>query len=107
MEYNKIEIANKVTQSNDLVTAQYKLSLNEQKIILCLISLIQPNDTEFKKYRLKVSDLMNILDTKNKHFYSDLQETTGNLLKKTLHIKSQTSLLQINWLSSAEYFKNE
>lgn len=107
MKYNKIEIANKVTQSNDLITAQYKLSLNEQKIILCLISLIQPNDTEFKKYKLRVSDLMGVLETKSKQFYNDLQETTGNLLKKTLHIKSQKSLLQINWLSSAEYFKNE
>lgn len=107
MDYNKIKKTNKITQSNDLITAQYKLSLNEQKIILCLISLIQPSDTEFKKYRLKVTDLICILDTKSKQFYNDLQEITGNLLKKTLNIKSQTSLLQINWLSSAEYFKNE
>ena len=107
MDYNKIKKTNKITQSNDLITAQYKLSLNEQKIILCLISLIQPSDTEFKKYRLKVTDLICILDTKSKQFYNDLQETTGNLLKKTLNIKSQNSLLQINWLSSAEYFKNE
>jgi len=66
MQYIKLNTSNKVTQSNDLITAQYKLSLNEQKIILCLISLIQPSDTDFKKYKLRVRDLIDILDTKNK-----------------------------------------
>lgn len=107
MEYTKLDIANKVTQSNDLITAQYKLSLNEQKIILCLISLIQPSDTDFKKYNFRVKDLINILDTKSKWFYNELQEATGNLLKKTLSIKSKDRLLQINWLSSAEYFHDK
>lgn len=61
MEFNRIDIKNKVTQSNDLVVAQYKLSPNEQKIILLLISLIQPNDTNLKSYKLRVKDLADIL----------------------------------------------
>ncbi|MCI5164653.1 MAG: RepB family plasmid replication initiator protein [Candidatus Electrothrix sp. GM3_4] len=61
MEFNKLDIKNKVTQSNDLVVAQYKLSPNEQKVILLLISLIQPNDTNLKSYKLRVKDLADIL----------------------------------------------
>jgi len=82
MYFDKLDINNKVTQSNDLAVAQYKLSLNEQKIILCLISLIQPTDTDFKVYKLKIKDLLDILDIKNKKFYKEAQEITGNLIRR-------------------------
>ncbi|TAA74130.1 MAG: Initiator Replication protein [Candidatus Electronema aureum] len=82
MFFDKLDINNKVTQSNDLVIAQYKLSLNEQKIMLCLISLIQPTDTDFKVYKLKIKDLLDILDIKNKKFYKEVQIITGNLIRR-------------------------
>lgn len=107
MFFDKLDINNKVTQSNDLVIAQYKLSLNEQKIMLCLISLIQPTDTDFKVYKLKIKDLLDILDIKNKKFYKEVQIITGNLIRRWITFTSPERDLQINWLSSAEYFKNE
>jgi hypothetical protein len=82
MYFDKLDINNKITQSNDLVVAQYKLSLNEQKIMLCLISLIQPTDTDFKVYKLKIKDLLDILDIKNKKFYKEVQMITGNLIRR-------------------------
>lgn len=107
MEFSKLDSNNKVSQSNELITSQYKLTLNEQKIVLCLISLIQPSDKDFQKYRLKVQDLMDLLNISNKHFYIDMKDITASLLKKTLHIKTIEKYIQVNWLSSAVYFNDK
>ncbi|MCB2362164.1 replication initiation protein [Clostridium estertheticum] len=39
-----------VTKSNSLINCNYDLSVQEQKIILTLASMVQPQDTEFKEY---------------------------------------------------------
>ena len=44
---SKISADNLITKSNQLIEAAYKLNEIEQKIILTLISLVQPNDKEF------------------------------------------------------------
>ena len=40
------------------MNSSYDLSLEEQKIILTLASMVQPNDEEFKPYIFKISDFM-------------------------------------------------
>ena len=46
---------NLVTKSNELIEARYKLTLYEQRLILLLISIIQPDDDDFIDYELHVS----------------------------------------------------
>ena len=46
-----------VTKSNKLITCNYDLSLQEQKIILTLASMVQPADTEFKEYEFTADNL--------------------------------------------------
>ena len=50
-----------VTQSNQLVEAKYNLPLAEQRLILIMISRIQPDDEDFKPYRISVSELAEFL----------------------------------------------
>ncbi len=45
-----------ISKSNDLIEARYKLSLNEQRLIILLISIIQPDDDDFHDYDLHVSE---------------------------------------------------
>lgn len=88
-----------------MVEAAYKLSINQQKIVLLLASSIKPGDENFQPYQINIKDFANLLGLKNKNFYSEISYMTKDLLGRTLSIVTENSLLQINWLSSVEYFK--
>jgi len=99
----------KVAKLNSLIEAKYKLSKNEQKLILLLISQLGVDDEDFKPIRFKVADIHKFLGLKKETNYTYLKCLTENLLSKVLKIydPKKNSLLQINWLSSAEYFVKE
>lgn len=92
-----------VTKSNKLITSNYDLSLQEQKIILTLASMVQPNDTEFKEYEFKIKDFMELLDVKDKSKYTEVPKITKELMKKVFEIREGKKIIQISWLSSAVY----
>ncbi|WP_072060704.1 replication initiation protein [Clostridium novyi] len=95
-----------VTKSNFFImNSSYDLTLEEQKIILTLASMVQPTDEEFKAYTFKVSDFMKLLDIKTKTKYSELPKITKNLMKKVFEIKEDNRLIQLAWLSSVIYEK--
>ena len=96
---------NIVRKANSLVEAAYKLSINQQKIIMLLASSIKQGDENFQPYQINIKDFANLLGLKNKNFYSEISQMTKDLLGRTLSIVTENSLLQINWLSSVQYFK--
>lgn len=52
-----------VVKSNDVIQkSRYKLSTQQQKLILYMISKIRPHDTEFKEYTFDLKDLCQILN---------------------------------------------
>jgi plasmid replication initiation protein len=92
-----------VTKSNDLINAKYTLSVEEQRIILVLASMVQPDDIEFKLYRFKIKDFLNLINVKDKKKYSEIPKITRKLVDKSLEIKYGNKILQTSWLSSVEY----
>lgn len=92
-----------VNKANKLVTARYDLSLEEQRVILTLASLVQPEDTEFKPYEFKIIDFMELLGIKDKRKYTRIPKITKSLMQKILEIKENDELIQVAWLSSATY----
>lgn len=93
-----------VTKSNYFImNCSYDLSLEEQKIILVLASMVQPEDEDFKPYKLKIKDFMNLLDVDTKTKYANVPRVTKELMQKVFEIKEGKKTLQIAWLSSAEY----
>lgn len=95
-----------VSKSNDLINAIYRLNLTEQRLILALISLINPKeDRNFTLYKIPIKDFQALIGRKGKSTYSDLKELTSNILDKSFTVvKPDGKLLQLNWLASAEYF---
>jgi plasmid replication initiation protein len=93
-----------VTKSNSLNEARYKLTLQEQRIILSVISMIQPSDEDFKIYRIKVNEFVNFLEINNRDAYSEIKRITKELMKKILILPKRESELHISWFSSVEYF---
>jgi len=92
-------------QSNELIHARYEMTSLQKKILLMLISKIQPDDIDFKPYRIRAKDFLEAAELKSTQIYGKLKIATEGLLSKVFHIKKPTGMLQITILSSAEYFE--
>ena len=88
-----------------IMNSSYDLSLEEQKIILTLASMVNPQDEEFKPYKFKISDFMELLGIKDKSKYTDIPKITKELMKKVFEIEEGKTIIQVAWLSSAAYEK--
>ena len=96
-----------ITQSNKLIESRYTLTLSEQRVIFAMISMINPEDEDFVEYKIRVSDLAKVIGLKGKDFYSQVQQITKDIINKTLQIKQDDGILQINWISSAKYIDDQ
>jgi plasmid replication initiation protein len=95
-----------VTKSNYFImNSSYDLSLEEQKLILTLASMVQPIDEDFKPYKFKINDFMELLGVETKTKYSEIPKITKELMKKVFEIEEDDSIIQIAWLSSVAYKK--
>lgn len=94
-----------VKQDYRLVNARYKVSTNEQKLILFAVSALSENDPDDNVYSIKISELGHHLDNeslKNKH--TRLKEFCESLLRKPIYIPDDTGgFLVANWFSSLRY----
>ncbi|WP_419145261.1 replication initiation protein [Clostridium estertheticum] len=96
-----------VTKSNSLINCNYDLSVQEQKIILTLASMVQPQDTEFKEYEFKIKDFIELLGVKDEKKYTEIPRMTKELMKKVFEIREGKDILQLSWLSSVRYKTGE
>ncbi len=105
MRKNKKELPSSliVTQSNSLVEARYNLSLGEQRLILTMISKIQPEDEDFKPYLISVKEFTKCLGIDTNSAYRECKKITERLLSRMINVGEADGLLQIGWLSSAKY----
>lgn len=95
-----------VTKSNYFImNSSYDLSLEEQKLILTLASMVQPNDEEFKPYLFKISEFMELLGVENQSKYTEIPKITKELMKKVFEIQEGNTLIQTAWLSGVRYEK--
>lgn len=102
---------NIVTKSNELiqsvVSSKHKMTVEDLKIIELIASMVEPNDSEFKTYRVKVSDFMKVMGIKNKGKYNEIKERTALLQEKVFTIVTPERTIQTSWLSSAVYYDRE
>jgi plasmid replication initiation protein len=89
-----------VTKSNILINCSYDLTSQQQKIILTLASMVQPQDIEFKNYEFKIKDFIELLGVKDDKKYTEIPKTIEGLMRP-FKILDNGDLIQIGWLSSA------
>lgn len=80
----------KVVKSNDLIQkSRFDLSLQEQKIVLYLISQITPYDEEFKLYEFSIPDFCKIcgIDHTSGGNYADLKKAVKEISDKSIWIQ--------------------
>lgn len=95
-----------IVKSNNLIEASYRLTTQEQKIILLVSSMIKMNDIDFKEYYIDVQLFMKAIGVTGHSKYEELKEITRKLRKRDLIIKNleDETETQVGWVSSFKYF---
>ena len=96
-----------VTQSNRLVEARYNLPLGEQRLILTMISRIQPDDEDFKEYRINVREFAGFLGIDKNSAYREFDKITTTIMTRVLIFEEFDGPLKVGWVSSAKYIRQE
>jgi len=92
-----------VRKSNALIEASYKLTTQEQRVILFLVSQINSADEDFKDYSIAIKDFSELVGIHSNSQYKDIKQVTKKLISRVFTIQNQGEELQISWLSSAKY----
>ena len=98
-----------VTKSNYFIkNSSYDLSLEEQRIILTLSSMVQPEDQDFKVYTIKIAEFLELIGVVDQSKYTELPKITRELMKKVFEINDEVTgdFLQVAWLSAVKYKKS-
>lgn len=89
-EAKYLEMRNKtVTKANDLIQkSRFNLSLQQQKIVLYLISQITPLDEDFKLYGFSIAEFCRVcgIDDNNGKTYQDLKTAIKEIADKSLWV---------------------
>jgi plasmid replication initiation protein len=95
-----------VIQHNNLIEANYRLSLQEKRLMLFIMSRIKKDDNSFSNIEIVISELANIMELDRKNMYRDMAKVTKNMVGRVLSIRDldEDSLLQVPWIASAKYF---
>lgn len=78
-----------VIKANELIQkSRFDLSLQQQKIVLYLISQIEPGDKEFKLYEFSIADFCRVcgIDYESGKNYHDLREAIKEIADKSLWV---------------------
>ena len=100
-----------VVKANELIqNSRFDLSMQEQKVILYLISRIKPEDNDIKKQTFNIKEFCQIcgINDHNGKNYADMKKAIQNLHDKSLWIQvdEKTEIL-FSWISSAAVIKDD
>lgn len=101
---------NLVSQKNELVEAYHTdpMSVSEQKVVLTMISMIEPSDDDWKTYSLSVKDFAEMIGLKGESTYSELKKISKTLVSKIIEIPiGEKDWLVATWASSVRYRSDE
>jgi len=104
----------KITKSNAIINASYRLSLNEQRIILYGLSHIDPTSDEFPLFhRIHIKDLAksyNIGEKDRGSFYDDIRHTLLNKFwtrEFSYYDEDLGEVVRRNWLAEIRYGRKD
>src|SRR6266481_6587180 len=77
-----------VWQQNQLAEARYKLSPREQKLLLYVIAMIEPEAQDFGKCKVAVKDYAKLTGLKGADLYQELRDSALAIREKTLVVEN-------------------
>lgn len=76
-----------VWQQNRLAEARYKLNVREQKLLIYVISMIEPEAQDFGKCKVSVQGYAEMTGLQPKDLYQELRDTALSIREKTLVVE--------------------
>lgn len=97
-----------VTKANDLIQAGYKLSLYEQRLLLCCIAQVdsrKPAGSQRNQFRVSVAEFIQAFpDTEgSKSIYGDIKDAVGHLFEREIKLFAGKRTTRIRWVQSVTY----
>lgn len=98
-----------VVKHNHLNQASYKLSLDERRLILSAISMVNPQENIPEEITIFASDFAHQWNINPKYAYDQLKEARQNLFERSLRVQKQENgeVWDIRWVSSVAYKDGE
>lgn len=100
-----------VVKSNDLIQkSRFKLNLQQQKIILFLVSQLKPTDDDFKEYTFEISDFCRLcgLNSIGGTQYELLKTALKELSDKSMYIMiDKNTEALVRWLDDVYFQKDK
>jgi plasmid replication initiation protein len=102
-----LDQSNYVVQANDLIGGKQSLRLNSAKLIRAAIMQVQPEDEELKPYKIKLTELSNLLGVSKSNISRDIDSITNDIFANPVFIKSETPdavrWIKYPWVTRCEY----
>jgi plasmid replication initiation protein len=102
---------NLIVKHNDFLALGYKLSLNEQRILLACISQVDSQSLleQNQQFEISVQEIKDIFGNPNTttSIYVDLREACDRLFERRIVIKSDSKTTKLRWVWKVEYLDNE
>lgn len=89
-----------ITQANALALSAQKMTLQEKRLLLLLISYVRATDDNFKVYHLPVSDIKDYLELSGGSIYSKLHSVCRKLMGQVLFVEDGDGGWEMNQLVS-------
>lgn len=102
-----------ITKGNELIEARYKLTINQQRVLLSLSTQVHQDDEDFTDYVVRVDDLAKMwgIET-SQNLYQRIEEAVDELMadkRGSIRIEEQrgekTKVINYRWLTRSEYIK--
>jgi plasmid replication initiation protein len=105
----KIDEKALVVRRNELIHAHYRMTLQEQRLLLWLIAQIEPEDEAFTTYRIGVKELAEFIGIeRSKNVYTEMAGHTKRLMTRVAEVakieNGQDTLTQLQFVSKTKYF---
>jgi hypothetical protein len=94
-----------VVRRNELILGRHRLSLQEMRLLLWLISEIKSGDEDFKRYRISVSEFSKVVGIEGGNIYTTIPEITRRLMQRVVELndRDEKVLRQRHLVSAANY----
>ena len=97
-----------IRKGHPIIEAGYKLSLNEQRIILLSLAKLDNRDINQKKVTLYVQEYIDAFNVDETIAYRDLAKASKRLYERSIILKDEDETTEFRWIESrTKYHKGE
>jgi plasmid replication initiation protein len=96
-----------IRKSNWLITASYKLTLNEQRLVLVAIAKISFDSKEIKRrVVITAREMLDCFpDIGEQHVYEEMEKASENLFNRWIRIEDPNQIEKFRWISAKLIYK--